>query len=612
MATLHTNGTPWCYQNEFNTSQSGTLASWSNHTSYLPESCSAPGVFQLKDKVYYAGGISNTGTFRSGTFRTIIDNTGYFSVFTTFSSVSKSLGTAVYDPAVIVTKDHVHLIGGVIAGYSGTNKIQSIGYDSVGDLTTWYESGTLPAGRYAGRAIVINNYVHYIGGMDNSLGEVDTCLYAPINDDGTLGSWSYGEAMPGIAQGHALIRLGNKIYVGGLSTTAMYEATIQPSGMITDWIVSSKVYPVANLKNSAVLTTAGCVLIYGGSTGSATSYQLHNLLSSGDLNSTWTNLYNAGSAFKYGTPVITRDLLYILGPDTNSTNVAVKYSGAQCYGGLTDYTDKIYTVTNSGIITPPLDIVEGTATAGSVEPVSGDGIVEALLESINGYGSSSLVRTGTGAISAPKDHVKGYAYPDISRGIVTEKIHEVQGYISSHLGAYGDVVPRRHIIQSAGYSHYNTIYGDIREPVVEVSGSARSANVGFGSITPLLDTVAGATTIVVSGNSGSVVPKLDKVSGLIVPSSIASGLITDTKHVIHGTAETTSYILGVIVEPTHRIQGRIYGSRVQEVLDFDRDPGETPSTTSAYNFDTLEFNRDLPERPTLESTGAEILEFHKY
>ena len=64
-----------------------------------------------------------------------------------------------------------------------------------GDITGWTTGPSLPGNVVYSQAIVTNGRVYLLGGHNGS-GYIATIYTAPINSDGTLGSWTTGPSLP--------------------------------------------------------------------------------------------------------------------------------------------------------------------------------------------------------------------------------------------------------------------------------------------------------------------------------------------------------------------------------------------------------------------------------
>ena len=95
-----------------------------------------------------------------------------------------------------------------------------------GTLGTWSTYGTsLPGTLSYSQAIVTNGYVYLLGG-NNGSSIVSTVYYAPINSNGTLGTWSTGTSLPGVLGNSQAIVTNGYVYLLGGYNGSSYTSTI--------------------------------------------------------------------------------------------------------------------------------------------------------------------------------------------------------------------------------------------------------------------------------------------------------------------------------------------------------------------------------------------------
>ncbi len=172
-------GKPWKQQYEFNTEQSTNITGWTTGTSL-------PGVLSLSQ--------------------------------------------------AIVTKNRVYLLGG-FNGNDITSTVYTAPINTDGTLGTWTTGTSLPEGLVGSQAIVTKNRVYLLGGF-NVNGIVSTVYTAPINTDGTLGTWTTGTSLPEGLGGSQAIVTKNRVYLlggytGSAYTNAVYTAPF--SGGLNDY-----------------------------------------------------------------------------------------------------------------------------------------------------------------------------------------------------------------------------------------------------------------------------------------------------------------------------------------------------------------------------------------
>ena len=153
-------GKPWRQQYLFNTAQTGDITGWSTGTS-LPGTVSYSQAIVTKSRVYLLGGIIN-GSYSATVYTAPINEDGTLGTWTTGTSLP---GTVTYSQA-IVTKSRVYLLGGSING-SASATVYTAPINEDGTLGTWTTGTSLPGTVYVSQAIVTKSRVYLLGGLIN-------------------------------------------------------------------------------------------------------------------------------------------------------------------------------------------------------------------------------------------------------------------------------------------------------------------------------------------------------------------------------------------------------------------------------------------------------------
>jgi hypothetical protein len=241
----------------------GTLGTWSTTTNLPVILYLAVGIV-VSNRIYIFGGSSNSGSSANSTVYTaIINSDGTLDSWST----STALATAVYQSQVILTRNKVYLLGGKTDGSTHTSVIQSANIYPNGGIGTWSNQGNLPTTLSASQAVVTKNRVYMLGG--NNGGTVVSTVYtAPINSDGTLGTWTSGASLPGNDAGYQVFVTKNTVYVLGgnsapsTSSSTVYKAQINADGIIGTWSTGTSI--PANLVASQLIATKNRVYLLGG------------------------------------------------------------------------------------------------------------------------------------------------------------------------------------------------------------------------------------------------------------------------------------------------------------------------------------------------------------
>jgi hypothetical protein len=182
---------------------------------------------------------------------------------------------------------------------------------------TWNATSALPEGRRGMCLVYYNGYVYCLGGRPADEGSttihaVDTVYYAPVNSDGSLGTWAATSAMPGArADGGAAAYDGRIYYWGGwdavyVTCNNCYYATINPDGSLGSWVTSSVTIPDSATPNAQMdsfgmgrLNFGKDLYIVNGEDNGAlnqTSVYVSEIQSSGDFGP-WTSTTATSNSF---------------------------------------------------------------------------------------------------------------------------------------------------------------------------------------------------------------------------------------------------------------------------------------------------------------------------
>lgn len=177
-------------------------------------------------------------------------------------STSSSLGVA--GASSVYTNGYLYLLGGSTA-LTGTPAVPQAGVaqtkvqyakvnadGSLGGFTADTDS-PLPAARVGGSVVVANGYMYYVGGLNTSSTAQSTVYYAPINSDGSLGSWTATSSLSAAKSYHGATVMNGYLYVYGGGTSATSgSTTVQYAALNSDGTVGT----FSAATNSLAATTA--------------------------------------------------------------------------------------------------------------------------------------------------------------------------------------------------------------------------------------------------------------------------------------------------------------------------------------------------------------------
>ena len=164
----------------------------------------------------------------------------------------------------------------MIVNFSGQLGTTSSGFDTTqtGDITGWSTGTSLPGTVGYSQAIVTKSRVYLLGGFVN--GSISATVYtAPINEDGTLGTWTTGTSLPGTVRDSQAIVTKSRVYllggyIDGIASLNGYTAPINEDGTLGTWTTGTSLSGI--VRESQAIVTKNRVYILGGN-NSSTVYQ---------------------------------------------------------------------------------------------------------------------------------------------------------------------------------------------------------------------------------------------------------------------------------------------------------------------------------------------------
>jgi len=249
--SVHTNAKPHKQQYYENAVDNGDITGWTTDTS-LPAVRYYSQAIVTKNRVYLLGG-SSAGSITSAVYTAPINSDGTLGAWSTGTSLPNVLA----DSQAIVTKDRVYLLGGNLSGSSVVN-VYTAPLNSDGTLGAWTTGPSLPGVLRLSSAVVTKNRVYLLGGFTSTT--VSTVYTAPINSDGTLGTWSTGTSLPGAFLNSQAVVTKDRIYLlggnhGSGQVSTVYYAPVNSDGTLGTWATGTSL-PGA-LADSQAFVTGG-------------------------------------------------------------------------------------------------------------------------------------------------------------------------------------------------------------------------------------------------------------------------------------------------------------------------------------------------------------------
>lgn len=218
----------------------GTLGEWQTNSNNLPQVMQNEAAVAYNGYMYVIGGQDSGGTPLNTVYYGAINNDGSIDSWTTNSH---SLPTATTLETAVAYDGYVYVMGGYTSGEVST--VYSAPINNDGSIGSWTTSGnSLPQSLSNATSVVHDGYVYVIGGTDGSF-YLNTVYYAALANDGTVGTWqTNANPLPetlGLATSY--VHNGTVYVVGGFDGAAssddIYYATLNGNGSTGTWTTST-------------------------------------------------------------------------------------------------------------------------------------------------------------------------------------------------------------------------------------------------------------------------------------------------------------------------------------------------------------------------------------
>lgn len=317
---------------------------WTTSTATLSRGLYQVGVFIHNGYLYVIGGLHYTYPSTANMTNTVQQvkiNPTDGSLDSSFTTSDLTLSSNRYGTAVPVSNSRAYIIGGCTAISSGcstaTATIQSfrIYNNDSGAPASYAQSNNTGTDVVGAGSVILNGYIYQAGGctaLDCSTTS-STTYYAPINPDGTIGTWSTGGSLPAGSGWGKLVTAGGALYyIGGQTGSATSSAVgniYYTSGINNGnptWSGSAATKGIGDTGSGSQKRTMFSATVWnnriyvaGGSNDAGTLqntvYVSPQLNSGGDITSNWTSSTAFNVARKGLGIVAYANNLYLVGGD---------------------------------------------------------------------------------------------------------------------------------------------------------------------------------------------------------------------------------------------------------------------------------------------------------
>jgi len=161
------------------------------------------------------------------------------------STVYVSAGSPPLAAGDVVTASQV--VNGVESPQSAPVTVE---FSSPPVTINWIQTSSMPLGLTDPQVVHLNGYIYVIGGRANSAPSAfNGVYYAPVNPNGSVGTWQTTTSLPAPLAAHGAGAYNNRIYVWGGWTTnyptvnTCYYVDPNPDGTLGSWTLSAVTIP---------------------------------------------------------------------------------------------------------------------------------------------------------------------------------------------------------------------------------------------------------------------------------------------------------------------------------------------------------------------------------
>lgn len=314
----------------------GSLGSWQTSATGLPSDRCDFGLEAYNGYLYTIGGYTDTDVTNDVSYAPIhADGTiGSWVSTGSFTTARGDLSTAVYN-------GYLYILGGNNAGMSTSySDVQYAPINADGTVGSWATTTALPTVRTNASAVAYNGYLYMMAGRVSGATSSDV-LYASINANGTVGSWTATKSLNTGRNKTTIQAYNDYLYImGGQNSTSTDQSTteiakIDPAGITQNWTNDNTHTINAKRAQACAVAYGGRLYVIGGSTSddgthNVKTVQYTTLAADGTLGSwsTGTNLPLYSSSMGCAAA---NGYIYTLGGYTTSSSTSSGSSSGVVY-----------------------------------------------------------------------------------------------------------------------------------------------------------------------------------------------------------------------------------------------------------------------------------------
>ncbi len=370
-----------------NNGNSGNLGTWSSTTS-LATARQAPASVAYNGYLYVLGGVSSSSYLNDVQYAPLNANgtIGAWASTTSFTTGRDLFGAVAW-------KGYLYVFGGT----DGTNYYNDVQYapiNSNGTVGTWSSTTSFTTSRDAFGFAAYNGYLYVMGGYSNS-GSLNDVQYAPINSNGTVGTWSSTTSFTTVRNSLSAVAYNGYLYVlGGMGSSYLGDVQYTPinsNGTVGTWVATSGFNMPRYGHN--VIASNGFLYILGGYNGSFLNDVQYAPINSNGTVGTWSSTTSFTTVRDASSAVVSNGYLYIIagvnGSYLNDVQYApvnviartARYSKLVDLGLSTNVTSLTYNGSTRNAVLPGMSPISlrlaandgvfgGDTNAASIQPVA--------------------------------------------------------------------------------------------------------------------------------------------------------------------------------------------------------------------------------------------------
>jgi len=248
-------------------SANGDVGAWQTATNTIPTTLQRFSAWTWNGFLYVAGGCSNTLCNTKTTTVYYVKPAPSGNITSAWTSQANGIPQVTVETSITAYNGYAYRIGGNVnacASSCGTTEYAPLNSD--GSVGSWTAGTTMGTGVFANTAVAYNGYVYSVGGYDGT-NALTAVQFAPINSDHSLGTWSYTSNMIAARQSEPAVGISNgyMYVVGGFNSSNLSETEVAPilsNGLLGLWTVGPSLGAATSCLSGVV--TNGTMYAIGG------------------------------------------------------------------------------------------------------------------------------------------------------------------------------------------------------------------------------------------------------------------------------------------------------------------------------------------------------------